>query len=98
MKRCVPILYNTSYTKYVISLPKTTSLAFPLEKAEDVSLADGSLDVTDDGTSAHSAGIVHELNADLSDVTGVAGSAEDAVDLSELDWLILFGCRKGGVE
>ena len=90
--------YYTSYTKYIVSLPKTTGLALPLEKAEDVSLADGSLDVTDDGTSAHSAGIVHELNADLGDVTGVAGSAEDAVNLRELDWLILFGCRKGGVE
>lgn len=47
---------------------------------------DGSqyLHVTDD----RPVGVVEELDADLRHVTGVAGAPEDAVDLSELDWLI----------
>ena len=33
-------------------------------------------------------GVVDELDADLRHVTGVTGAPEDAVNLSELDWLI----------
>jgi len=48
-------------------------------------LADGALDVSDDG----SVGIVDELDSDLSHVTGVTSAAENFVHLSELDGLIL---------
>ena len=46
----------------------------------DVTLAHGSLDVTDD----RPVGIVEELDADLRHVTGVAGAAEHTVDLGGL--------------
>jgi hypothetical protein len=43
-----------------------TCLSLPLEKGEGVSLADGALDVPDDG----SLGVVDELHAYLGHVTG----------------------------
>lgn len=48
-------------------------------------LADGALDVSNDG----SVGIVDELDSDLSHVTGVTSAAENFVHLSKLDGLIL---------
>ena len=72
-------------------LPEAARLALPLEQAKDVPLPDRSLDVPDDGAG----GIVDELDADLSHVTGVAGAAEHAVDLGELDGLVLGGGRGG---
>ena len=64
-------------------LPEAAGLTLPLKKSEDVTLADGSLDVADDRT----AGLVHELNLHLGHVTRVAGAAEDLEDLGELDVL-----------
>ena len=66
---------------HVARLSETAGLTLPLHEAEDVALADGSLDVTDDGPGR----VVEELDADLRHVTGVAGAAEYTVDLGELD-------------
>jgi hypothetical protein len=69
------------------ALTQPTGLPFPFQQAQDVALADGSLDVTDDGP-APTLG-VHEFDADLGDVPGVPGAAQNTVDLGKLDWLIL---------
>ena len=81
-----------------LDLPQTTSLTFPFEKAQNIALTDGSLNVTDDGSATHATGVVHEFDTDLSDITGVSGPAKDTVNLCELDWLILLcisACREG---
>ena len=49
------------------------SFTFGLEKSEDVVLADGALDVADDGAR----GVVDEFDADLCDTTTRASAAED---------------------
>ncbi len=67
------------------SLPQATGLTLPLEQAENVSLTDRALDITDN----RAAGIINELNADLGDITSVAGAAENTVNLGELYGLIL---------
>ena len=62
-------------------LPQTTRLTFPFQQAQNVSLSYGSLDVADNGTSGGTTPFgVHEFDAHLRDVTGVARSSEDAVD------------------
>ncbi len=71
-------------------LPQPTCLTLPLEKAEDVPLPHGSLDVAHDGPRGrtpvlHARLGIHELDADLGDVAGVAGPAEDAAHLRQLD-------------
>lgn len=71
------------YQRKQQSLPQPAGFALPLKKSQDVTLADGTLDVADDGT----AGFVHELNLNLSNVTGVTSAAEDLEDLGELDVL-----------
>ena len=62
-------------------LTETTSFTFRFQKTEDIVLANGTLDVTDDGT----VGIVHEFNADLGDTTTRTGTAENLSNSSELD-------------
>lgn len=69
----------------ISALPKATCLTLPLEKGQDVSLADWALNVTDDGPVL----VVEELNANLSHVTGVAGAAKDLCHACQLDWLLL---------
>ena len=54
-------------------LAQTSSLTLRLHQNQDVSLTDGALDVTDDGA----AGVVEELDADLSDTSTRASPAED---------------------
>jgi len=72
------------------NFPQTTRFTLPLEEAQNVALADRSLDVTNDGTSSGTTTlVVHEFDTDLCDVTGVSGSAQHAVDLGKLDGLIL---------
>lgn len=61
-------------------LAQSTSLTLRLHKGQNVSLADWALNVTDDG-----ARVVHELNADLSDLSTSTGSADDLGDLGELN-------------
>jgi hypothetical protein len=79
----------------MISLTKTTCLTFPLQKTENISFSHGSLDVTDNGASGGTTRIgIHKFDTDLRDVTGVTGSSEDAIDLGELDGLILKGEMK----
>ena len=73
-------LYPTDYQ----CLPEAARLALPLQQAQNITLPDRPLDVADDGT----AGVVDELDADLGDVAGVAGAAEDAVHFRELYGLI----------
>lgn len=71
-------------------LTQTTGLSFPFQQAQDVSLTDGSLDVSDDGPSGTGASLgVHEFDTDLCHVTGVTGTAQHSVDLGKLDGLIL---------
>jgi hypothetical protein len=62
-------------------LSQAAGLAFGLEQAQDVVLADRALDVTDDGTAL----VVHELDANLGDTTTGAGSAEDLDHLDQLN-------------
>jgi tetrahydromethanopterin S-methyltransferase subunit C len=62
-------------------LTETTGFTFRFQKTEDIVLANGTLDVTDDGT----VGIVHEFNADLGDTTTRTGTAENLSNSSELD-------------
>jgi hypothetical protein len=49
-------------------LTKAASFTLPFEEDKDVTVADRSLHVTDDGTGL----VLEELNADLGHVTGVA--------------------------
>jgi hypothetical protein len=63
------VIHSESST-YVIDLPQSTGLTLRLQEAEDVSLTDRSLDVTDEGTlltSALTGGRIlgEELNSDL---------------------------------
>ena len=74
-----------------IQLSQAAGFALPLEEGEGITLLDGALDVTDNGTVG---GIIHELDADLGHVTGVAGAAQDLDDLCELDGLFLQGKTK----
>lgn len=68
------------------NLPQPPSLTLPLQQAQDVAFAHGSLYVADDGA----AGIVDEFDADLGDITGVSSAAKDAVYFGELDGLIHY--------
>ena len=86
--------YNPRYLIYLnLSppiLPQPTCLALPLEKAEDVPLPHGSLDIAHDGPRRrtpvlHARLGIYELDADLGDVAGVASPAEDAAHLRQLD-------------
>jgi len=61
-------------------LSETACLSLGLEENENVALTHGSLDVADDGT----AGIVHELHANLGDTTTRACAADDGLDSSKL--------------
>lgn len=74
-------------------LSQTTSFTFPLEQAQDVTVSNGSLDVTDDRTSSSAAATfsIHEFDANLRHIASVSCSSEDSVDLGKLDRLILFG-------
>jgi len=65
-------------------LSETACLSLGLEQNENVTLADGSLDVADDGAG----GVVQELNADLSDTTTRAGAAEALGDAGKLNGLL----------
>ncbi|RUS25545.1 hypothetical protein BC938DRAFT_471993 [Jimgerdemannia flammicorona] len=69
---------------------QATGLALRLEQAQDVVLADGALNVADNGTG----GVVHELDADLSDATTGAGATEDLGDLGEFNGLLLGVLRE----
>lgn len=69
------------------ALPEAPGLALRLEKCEKVALADGALDVTDDGA----VGVVEELDADLRDTAARSRATDDLRHLAELDWLILRG-------
>jgi hypothetical protein len=72
------------------NLPQTSSFTLPFQQTQNISLSDGSLDISDDGTSGSGAGIgVHEFDTNLGDVTRVSGTAEDTVYFGEFDWLIL---------
>ena len=66
---------------FAAGLAETSGLTLPLKKAEDVTLHHGALDVADD----RPVGVIEELDTDLSHVTGVAGTTQDAVHLGKLD-------------
>jgi hypothetical protein len=68
-----------------ICLTETASFTFGFEKAENVVLTDGALDVTDDGARS----VIHEFNTDLSDTTTGASTAEDLGNLGKLDGSLL---------
>jgi hypothetical protein len=79
------------------NLPETASFTFPFQQTQNISLSDGSLDVSDNGSSCCAATFgIHEFDSDLGHVTGVSGSSQDAADLCELNWGVLF--EKGGRE
>lgn len=61
-------------------LAEAASLTLGLHEAENVVLANGTFDVTDDRTGF----VVDELNTDLGDTTTGASAAEDLGNLSEL--------------
>ncbi len=72
------------------SLPQTPSLSLPLQQAQNISFPDRSLDISDNTTPCSGSGIsIHEFDADLSDISGVSGAAENSVHFGEFDWLIL---------
>ena len=71
------------------ALPQPPRLTLPLEKHENIPLADRPLDVAHD----RARGVLDELDTNLRDLTGLAGAAEHLGHLCELDWLIL---RTGG--
>lgn len=62
-------------------LSETAGLTLRLHEAEDVVLTNGALDVADNA----SAGVVEELNTDLSDTTTRTGTAQNLGDSGELD-------------
>ncbi len=62
---------------WAADLSESSGLTLGLEEGEDVVLLDGALDVADD----RSAGLVHELDADLDDTTARAGTAENLSNL-----------------
>lgn len=66
-------------------LTEAASLTFRFEKAENVVFTDRSLDVTDDGARS----VVHEFNADLSNTTTGASTAENLSNLGKLDGSLL---------
>ena len=86
---CVERLYPD--LRSIPNLTETTRLTFPFQKTQDVTLTDGTLDVTDDGTSGRSTTIsIHKFDTDLGDVTGVTGTSQDTVHLCKFHWLILL--------
>ena len=79
---------NSSRSKQY--LPETPGLTFPFKQTQNISFSDGSLDVSDNGsTSCATTFGIHKFDSDLSYVTGVSGSSQDAADLCEFDWGIL---------
>jgi hypothetical protein len=62
-------------------LSETAGLTLRLHEAENVVLADGALDISDNA----SAGIVEELNANLGDATSGTCSAQDLDDSGKLN-------------
>ena len=64
-------------------LSQPSSFSLPFEQSQDVTFAYGTFDVSDDGTS----GLIHELDAYLSYVTGVTGSSKHFLHFGELDRL-----------
>ncbi len=57
------------------------SLTLGLEESEDVVLANGALDVADDGAGR----VVHELDADLGDSSAGSSAAENLDNLGEVN-------------
>ena len=79
---------------FPINLPETTGLTFPFKQTKNVSFSDGSLYVSDNGsTSGTTTFGIHEFDSDLSYVTGVSGSSQDFTDFGEFDWGILLFSR-----
>lgn len=68
-------------------LSEAPGLALGLEQCEEVALADGAFDVTDDGA----VGVVEKLDAHLGDTTAAACAADNFGNLSELHWLVHGG-------
>ena len=60
-----------------ISLSKAAGLTLPLHKRKDITLTDGPLYVSNDGT----VGIVKELYSDLNGISGVSGAADHFINL-----------------
>ena len=85
-----PLRRNTFLfpSNFIFSLPQTSSLTFPFEQAEDVSLADRSLYIPNNGTSARIR--IHEIDTNLGHVARVSGTSQNLADFGKLDWLILF--------
>ena len=72
------------------NLPETTSFTFPFKQTQNISLSDGSLDVSHNGSPCGTATFgIHEFHSDLGHITGVSGSSQDAANFCELDWGIL---------
>jgi len=65
-----------------LHLSESSGFSFRFEKSEDVSLSDGSFDVSDDG----SLGVIEELDLDLGTLTLGTSSAENVGDLGKFDW------------
>jgi hypothetical protein len=81
---------SISYKGSFEFLAQPPGLSLPLEQAQNVTLADGALDVADNGPSGRPSALgVHELDPDLRDVPGVPGPSQHAIDLGKLDGLIL---------
>ena len=93
-ERGIPIFFRTFYCLKRFSfsnsnpLTKTAGFSFPFEQAQDVSLADGSLYVSDNAA-AGTFSRLNEFDTDLCHITGVTGTSQHSVDLGKLNWLIL---------
>lgn len=66
-------------------LTQTPGLTLGLEERQDVTNADGALDVANDGPVL----VVKKVNPHLGDATTAASTAKDHGDLAELDGLLL---------
>jgi len=78
------------YTIATIYQTKPNQTKSRIKTYQNISLSDGSLDVSDNwptrGTTTFR---IHEFHSDLSDVTGVSGSSQDAAHFGKFDRGIL---------
>ena len=73
-RQIVSFLFIECY-KYKV-LPQTPGLSLPLQQAQNISLSDRSLNITNNGTSSTGTSIgIHKFDTDLGNVTGVSGTS-----------------------
>lgn len=76
----IPEKGDSAAKNVTINSAKTPGLTLGLHQNQNIVLADGALDVADDGAR----GVLEELHANLGDTTARASAAEDLGDLGKL--------------